>query len=210
MSDARGEPELLNRAVAGDEAALERLLMQHHARLCAEMASRLPAAAQGVIAVDDVVQEAYVVLFQEITAFRPQGPGSFYNWVATIAGRKLLDALKAQRALKRGGDARRLNAESPASASVVEWLEILATHEHTPSRSMAGREAISAIQTAIGQLRPDYREALRLRYVDGLSVSEAAARMKRTPSALCMLCHRGLRRLEEMLGTRSRFIEPGE
>src|SRR5262245_31685002 len=150
MISEQVESELLGRATAGDEAALERLLMLHHTRLCGDIASRLPARMQAIVSVDDVVQEAYIVVFQEIAAFRPQGPGSFYAWVATIAGRKLLDGLKAQRTLKRGGDARRLDSETSSSASAVEWLEVLATYERTPSRSMAGREAISAIQTAIG------------------------------------------------------------
>lgn len=210
MDSEGAELALIEAARGGNEAALERLLMLHHSRLCGEMAARLPVRLQALISVDDVVQEAYVVVFQEIAAFRPQGPGSFYAWVATIAGRKLLDALKAQRTLKRGGDARRLDGELSASSSAVEWLEVLATYERTPSRSMAGREAISAIQTAIGELSPDYREALRLRYVEGLPVAEAAERMQRTPGALCLLCHRGLRQLEALLGTRSRFFGPAE
>lgn len=206
----RREHDLIDAARRGDEAALERLLMLHHARLCGDMSGRLPARLQSTVSVDDVVQEAYVVVFQEIAAFRPQGSGSFYGWLATIAGRKLLDALKAQRTLKRGGNARRLTPDANSSASAIEWLEVLAAHERTPSRSMAGREAIDAIQAAIVQLSPDYREALRLRYVEGLPVSEAAERMRRTPGALCLLCHRGLRQLEEILGARSQFFGPAE
>jgi RNA polymerase sigma-70 factor (ECF subfamily) len=210
LESEQRERELIESARSGDETALERLLLMHHARLCGDMAARLPAAAQSIVSVDDVVQEAYVVVFQEIAAFRPQGPGSFYGWIATIAGRKLLDALKAQRTLKRGGNVKRLNPQDPSSASAIEWLEVLATYERTPSRSMAGREAIEAIQSAIGLLNPDYREALRLRYVEGLPVAEAAERMKRSPGALCLLCHRGLRQLEETLGSRSKFFGPTE
>src|SRR5262245_58672048 len=82
----RREQELIDTARRGDEAALERLLMLHHARMCGDMSARLPARLQSTVSVDDVVQEAYVVVFQEIAAFRPQGSGSFYAWLATIAG----------------------------------------------------------------------------------------------------------------------------
>src|SRR5262245_19477122 len=84
----RRELQLIDSARHGDEAALERLLMLHHARLVGDMSARLPARLQSTVSVDDVVQEASVVVFQEIAAFRPQGGGSFYAWLATIAGRK--------------------------------------------------------------------------------------------------------------------------
>ncbi|MCK4340817.1 MAG: sigma-70 family RNA polymerase sigma factor [Phycisphaerae bacterium] len=207
MASGAADEELVGQAVAGDVAALERLLVSHYDRLAADMARKLPDEFRGLIAADDVLQEAFVVAFREIRNFTPRGPDSFYKWLATIAKHRLFDLVKAQRTAKRGGGrvALAANAKSPDD-SLVGLLEQLRVTERTPSRSAAGREAIGAVQVGLAGLKDDYREALRLRYIEGLPVAEVAARMGRTKRAVHMLCHRGLRRLREAVGRSSQFF----
>ncbi len=205
------EEELLERAIGGDQVALERLMMAHHSRLSADLGQDFPVDMRALISVDDVLQETYLCAFRDIRSFQPRGRGAFYRWLERIAEHRLLDAIKAERAVKRGGG--RVKAEAPTGrepGSVVGWLEMLAVYERTPSQSAAGHEAVAMIQSALGDLKEEYREALRLRYVEGLPVSEAAARMKRTEGAVCLLCHRALRRLRQDLGSSTRFFGPGE
>jgi RNA polymerase sigma-70 factor (ECF subfamily) len=78
--------------------------------------------------------------------------------------------------------------------------------ERTPSRSAAGHEAVRAVQVGLAGLKSDYREALRLRYIEGLPVAEVAARMDRTERAVHMLCHRGLQCLRAAVGRSSQFL----
>jgi len=201
------EQQWVTRAVAGDQAALEHLLVSHYDRLAAEVGRKLPTALRGVIAAEDVLQEAFVVAFREIGRFEPRGPDSFHHWLAAIAKHRLLDLVKAQRRAKRGGGRVALEAEARSpEESMVGLLELLNAHEHTPSRSAAGHEAISAVQVALAGLKEDYRQALQLRYIEGLPVAEVANRMGRTERAVHMLCHRGLQRLHESLGRSSRFF----
>ncbi len=205
------EAELLERAIGGDQVALERLMMAHHSHLSADLGQRLPVGMRALISVDDVLQETYLCAFRDIPSFQPRGPGAFYRWLARIAENRLLDAIKAERAVKRGGG--RAKAEAPTGRepdSVAGWLEMLAVYERTPSQSAAGHQVVAMIQSALGDLKEEYREVLRLRYVEGLPVSEAAARMKRTEGAVCLLCHRALRRLRQDLGSSTRFFGPGE
>ncbi|MHC5111163.1 MAG: sigma-70 family RNA polymerase sigma factor [Planctomycetota bacterium] len=203
--------ELTALAVAGDEAALERLLLRYHGRLTHQLASKIPSGMRALITVEDVLQEAYLTVFQKIGGFQQRGPGSFYRWLATIAENRLIDAIKAERAAKRGGGRRRVDDfTNPMTGSTVEWLEMLAVHERTPSRSAAGREAMAHVSEALKSLKDDYREALQLRYIEGLPVNETAARMKRTEGAVCLLCHRGLKRLSHVLGQSTRFFSTGE
>jgi RNA polymerase sigma factor (sigma-70 family) len=56
------------------------------------------------------------------------------------------------------------------------------------------------------QLEADYREALRLRHVKGLSVGEVARQMGRSDGAVKMLCNRALKQLCEQMGDLSRFL----
>ncbi len=207
MGPEESESRLIALAKAGDTSALERLLVAHYDRLATEVAHGLPDRFRALVSADDVLQETFVVAFREIRHFEPTSPDAFHRWLATIAKHRLLDLVKAQRAAKRGGgraaigDARRSPEES-----LVGLLELLQVNERTPSRSVAAHEAIRAIQAGLAELKDDYREALRLRYLEGLPVAETAARMQRTEHAVHMLCHRGLEQLREALGRSSKFF----
>jgi RNA polymerase sigma-70 factor (ECF subfamily) len=82
----------------------------------------------------------------------------------------------------------------------------VAVTSRTPSASAAGHEAVSAIQSALELLPADYREALQLRYIEGLPMAEVAARLKRTEGAVQMLCQRALKQLAARMGSASRFL----
>ncbi|MGE3180399.1 MAG: sigma-70 family RNA polymerase sigma factor [Phycisphaerae bacterium] len=200
------EADLLERAVSGDDAALDLLLLGIHGRLRSSLAQRIPAKMQSVISVEDVLQDAYVLVFREIRRFEPQHEAAFYSWVAKIAENRLFDVIKAENAEKRGGGHVRVGQQPATTDAPAAWLEFLAVHERTPSRSAAGIEAARIIHDALSGLSPDYREALRLRYIEGLPVAQTAERMNRSEGAVCLLCHRGLKRLRESLGESARFF----
>ncbi len=208
---APDERELATKAAAGDTAALENLLVLHYDRLLAHVARKLPDQFRGLMAPEDVLQEAFVVAFREIAHFVPRGPDAVFSWLAAIAEHRLFDLVKAQRALKRGGGRGAITpAASPMGqmpeSSLAGLLDALCVDEHTPSRSAAGHEAARAIQIGLAGLNQDYREALRLRYLLGLPVADIAARMGRTEAAIHMLCHRGLEQLRLALGRSSQFF----
>lgn len=203
---ANDDTQLAARAIAGDEVALSTLLLLHHKRLVAEMGSKLPSDLQGSVSAEDIVQDAYVVAFQRIASFNSQDHERFYPWLAAIARNRLMDAVKAQRTAKRGGGRVAVTAEQGEDQEMVGLLELLAVHSHTPSRSAAGHEAAEALERALGHLPEDYREALRLRYLDALPVAQIAAQMKRSEGAVHMLCHRGLQAMRLSLGETSRFL----
>lgn len=198
--------QLAASAVAGDEVALSKLLFRHHERLVAEMGSKLPSDLRACVSAEDVVQEAYVVAFQRIASFNPEDHERFYPWLASIARNRLMDAVKAQRAAKRGGGRVAVTGEQEDDEEMVHLLEALASHTRTPSRSAAGHEAAEAVEGALGNLPGDYREALRLRYFDALPVAQIAVRMNRTEGAVHMLCHRGLQAMRLALGDTTRFL----
>lgn len=207
MSEPSSETDLITRAIAGDSGALEELLLLHYDRLAGRIAGKIPASMQGVINAEDVLQEAFLDVINRISSFEPRESDSFYRWLATIAEHRLIDIVRAHRAAKRGGGRNPLEA-SPGgdSQSVVDLLSLLAVNDRTPSKSVAGHEAADAIRGALEQIKPDYRDALRMRYIEGLTVAATAARLERTEAAIHMLCHRGLRALADVLGPDSKFL----
>lgn len=205
MAEPSEESLLTTRAIAGDRAAFQELLLLHYDRLAARLAPSLRGDLQGTLGVEDVLQEAFAEAARRIGSFEPRGEGAFFGWLATIAEHRLIDLIRAARAAKRGGGQAAAGAAADAS-TVADLLTLLAAHDHTPSRSVAGHEAIGALQAALAALKDDYRTVLHLRYFEGLSVEAAAARMSRTEPAIHMLCHRAIEQLRENLGSGSQFF----
>jgi RNA polymerase sigma-70 factor (ECF subfamily) len=199
------ESGLVAQAVAGDRTAIQRLLTRHHDRLVAIIEEKVPADLQGVLAADDVCQETYVAVFQQIGSLRDRSTRAFSSWLRAVAERKLIDAIRALRAQKRGGSKQAGDPEADVS-SVIELLDVVAVHERTPSRSIAARELIVGVRAALRDLKEDHRNALQLHYIDGLSVAETAERLDRSPGAVVMLCNRALRRLGRAIGDPARFL----
>ena len=210
MNGTGSEPSLVSRASEGDRSAIQELLMLYHRQLITSIEKQIPADLRGLLSADDVCQEAYVSVFRQITSFQPHDEQAFERWLWTIADRKLVDLIRTQRAAKRGGgrkvDARWARADT---SSMIELLDVLAVHERTPSRSAAHRELVRIVQDALGGLKEDYREVLRMRYIQSLSVAETAEKMGRSDGAVMMLCSRGLQELEKVIGDPSRFFSRG-
>jgi len=201
---------LLAQAVAGDRAAIERLLLREYERLSARVSTRMPPSLRGTIESDDVLQEAFAQACRDIYQFRPQGEDAFFRWLAAIADHRLLDMIRARQAAKRGAGRAPIEAGlDAADSAVVDLLNMVAVHSHTPSQSAANHEAVRQIETAMDGLKDEYRQALRLRYIDGLATAEVAVVMDRDEKAVQNLCHRGLQSLRERLGTGSQFFSRG-
>lgn len=200
MPDITDDAELIGRATAGDAVAIQQLLLRHHARLASLIEARIPIDLRATIGADDICQETYVVAVRELRAFASQGPDSFFSWLATIAERKLIDVIRMLRAEKRGGGRLIIGATDRASESMVSLLQQVAVHSRTPSRSVAADEMIEAMNRALAELKPEYREVLQCRFIDGLSAAQTAERMNRSEGAVMMLTSRALQRMAAVVG----------
>ncbi len=205
MADVKSDHVLTTKAVSGDADALTALLWEHYGRLLASIKRKLPQEFRGVVDAEDILQDTHIEVFQSIGKFEARGEDAFYRWLVTIAEQRLLDKIKELRRKKRGGGRKRVHAKlGVGSSSVGTLLDIVAKTDGTPSRSVARRER--AVSVALAGLKKDYRDALQLRYIEGLPVASIAKRLDRTERAVHMLCNRGLKRLREAMGSASAYF----
>lgn len=197
---------LLACAVNGDEEAITQLLWDCYDALARHVAQRLPGSLKSKIDVEDILQETLTDAWRAIASFRPQGSHSFFQWVRVIAERNLFDKIKAQRRIKRGGLFTILAGFAQGESSAGNLLTLAAGQQRSPSSCVACDEAKEALLTELKKLRPDYRQALQLRYLEGHSVAAVAQRMGRTPRAVHMLCNRAIKQLEERMGSASEYL----
>ncbi len=207
MSRRTDNDALLHEAVAGDGDALETLLLEHFDRLVAVVARRIPDDVRSALSAEDVVQDAFIVVFQRISSFEPQGGEAFFTWLSRIAENRLMDAVKALRAAKRGGGwARVTNARDDEGGDINAIIEMLSAQSRSPSRSAAAHEAVAAVEAAMAALDPDYREVLRMRYIEMQPVAACAARLRRSEGAVHMLLSRALVALRARMGESARYF----
>ena len=201
------QTDRIKRAVAGDRAALDRLLLDSYEPLVAHVAAKLPPNLRRLVEVDDIVQLVYSQVFRGIGEFELREVGSWIGWLKAISDNRIRDALRSERAKKRGGDFRLLTHVGEGGSRFVEGLVgEYATTTATPSREVARSEAIMAIQVAIAGLSEEYRRVIQLRYFEGCGVDEIAKRLDKTPGAVRGLLHRSKQQIRDALQSASRYL----
>ena len=205
MASHASESELVEKAVAGDRVAIQQLLMSHTSVLTRFAASRLPKSVRDVVDPEDIVQQTFAQAFRSISRYRQQEGASFLSWLTGIAENKIMDTVKGLQREKRGGNRQRVRHVATESRSVADLVNLLSTGSHTPSRSVAGHEAVGAIQNAIAELPEEYRRAVQLRLLECKSLEETAQLMNRGPRAVQGLIDRAKKKMRAALGRLSMY-----
>jgi RNA polymerase sigma-70 factor, ECF subfamily len=162
--------DLMKRAMAGDATAYERLLQALAAPLRAAARRGLNRAGKGDADAEDIVQETLLAIHLKRHTWNdgaPLGP-----WVRAIARNKLIDALR-----RRG---RRV--EIP----VEDFADLLPDTAEQPSG------IIGDVARNLGGLPDRQRDVVRAIAVEGVSISETAARLAVSEGAVRVALHRGL------------------
>jgi RNA polymerase sigma-70 factor (ECF subfamily) len=155
-----------------------------------------------------VLQDTYFEAFRRLADFRTEGTDSAYRWLVTIARNRVIDLVRMKRAMKRGGEGGRNVLQDAAFGddSVVAMLAELAVYQRTPSRSAVAHELLGAIEAAVERLPGTYREVIRLRYLEGLSIEQTSQRTGRSPGAIKQLCHRAYKLLRVQIRSASLYL----
>jgi len=176
---------LVDEACAGNRDALEALYARHAGRLGAFIRSRMSDELAQRVSPEDVLQETLLESSRKIDAFVPEGSASFYRWLVGIARNKVLEANRARLARKR-------SLEAP--------LEIDLAHSQTSPSGRAMRiESAAQLHHALAALPERQAEAVRCRYLEGLSLAETAERLQCSEPAVKALVSRGLLDLSQRM-----------
>jgi len=178
---------LLEQAKAGDEAALSRAFEKYRRRLTVLVHFKLSPGARTFADVEDIVQEVCLRAFRDLDRFSYQSPGSFLRWLSSIADHAIVDRVRYRNRACRAGDEVRLRSESnPLGPEPADTK--------TPSRLLAQQEAVERLLARLERLPEDYREAIVMAKIEGLSTGEVAERLGKSREAVALLVYRALKR----------------
>ena len=174
------ESELITRAQAGDNKAFEDLVLKYKDRLygiASSVCVRMPSETE------DVAQETFVSALKNISSFKANA--AFSTWLYRIAANNCWQRFRKVKAERL--------SEMPAE-----------NKKGHPSRSCVNENALKnelsrAVSKALASLPADYRIAVTLCDIEGLSNAEAAGRVKVTLAAFKTRIHRARGLLKKQL-----------
>jgi RNA polymerase sigma-70 factor (ECF subfamily) len=180
-TDAESSFELVIRARAGDQRALDDLFARYLPRLTSWAHGRLPQAARGTYETQDLVQHTLTKVFRRIKDFEPRHPGAFRDYVWTTLWNSVRDIARSTQ--RHPTDP--LESDAPSSLP-------------SPLEDAMGSETLERYERALERLRPIEREAIIARIELGLSYKDVAAALgKTTTGAAQVAVSRALVRLAE-------------
>jgi RNA polymerase sigma-70 factor (ECF subfamily) len=158
----------------GDAGAYHRLLERLSGHLRAYYRRRFARIGHGPAEAEDLLQEVLIAIHTHRDTYDPLQP--FTPWIYAIARYKLLDYLRR-------------------SKSSLKNVPIEVAEELTSMSDMTAVESGLDLQRLMLGISSKAREAIRYVKLEGLSVSEAAARSGMSETAIKVAVHRGLRAL---------------
>jgi RNA polymerase sigma-70 factor, ECF subfamily len=189
-SDGGGFDALVAAATEGDQGALVALYRAHHPALVRFLAGLDPGEAE------DLASETWIDLCRGLHRFEGNGQ-DFRRLLFTIARRRAVDCGRKRR--RRRTDPADLAAH-PGLASGGDPAEIAANFD-------ASRRAVRHITALLP--RPQ-AEVILLRVVAGLSLTDVARVVGKTPEAVSVLQTRGLQRLASRMESPARWERESE
>ena len=156
----------------GDRAAFGWLYVRYFGMVHGILLARVPRTD-----VRDLVQDVFLTALRKLAALRD--PRAFGGWLAQIAR-------------NRANDYHRRNENPPQ-----EELSKAQAPERGKT-ALQSAEALAALR-AIQELPDAYRETLMLRFVEGMTGPEIAARTGLTAGSVRVNLHRGMKMLRERL-----------
>jgi RNA polymerase sigma-70 factor (ECF subfamily) len=154
--DVIDDTQLIQQTLSGDPAAYGRLVTVYQDRLFNSMVHVVGAVEEA----EDVVQEAFVQAYVKLGSF--DGRSAFFTWLYRIAFRLALNRRRSSRVeISLVQDEERGGIEPPDAGD-------------SPDARMMREERAREIRAALNRLNEEYRLAIVLREMEGLSYEAIA------------------------------------
>lgn len=180
-------PKLVARLQARDRAAFSEFF-DRYGRGVYHVCYGIMGNAQDA---EDLTHEAFLKAYREIGSLRDVE--QVKAWLYRLARNLCLDELRRRKPRARVIE---MDAADADGSPETEWLEDTNALAR-PERVYEARETTITVTRVVNALPPDYRAALTLREIDGLSYQEIADTMQLTVPAVHALLHRARGKFRE-------------
>jgi RNA polymerase sigma-70 factor (ECF subfamily) len=185
-----------------DQAALEKALAEHRARLRRMVSLRMDRRLQGRVDPSDVIQEAYLDAARRLPEYvREAEPMPLFLWLRFLAAQALQVVHRKHLGVLARDAGREISIDGgrmPQATSAALAAQLLG-HDTRASEAAIRAERKLRLEQALNQMDPLDREVLALRHFEQLSNSECARVLGLKETTATKRYIRGLRKLKELL-----------
>jgi RNA polymerase sigma-70 factor (ECF subfamily) len=161
--NAPPDQTLIDQCLAGRREAFGQLVERYQHRLYHGLLHALGSAEDA----QDIAQEAFVNAFEKLSSFK--GQAAFYSWLFRIALNAAVSARRKTRRMSVSVDSRRdENGLEPTDENP----------SNEPSYAMDVSDRQRLVQRALAELSEEFRTALVLKEIEGMSYEEIAEVME--------------------------------
>jgi RNA polymerase sigma-70 factor (ECF subfamily) len=173
--------DLVVRAKAGDDEALNRVLERYLPRLRRWASPRMPSG-RTLLETGDIVQEAITRALRHLDTFEVRHEGALFAYFRQAVHNRIIDYVRS----RHRRPSRDLMPDQPES------------DEASPLDAAIGAEAQAAYESALARLSADERQLVILRVEGGEEYAAIAAAMNKPSAAAArMACSRAIARLAQ-------------
>jgi RNA polymerase sigma-70 factor (ECF subfamily) len=199
--DADQTAALLSQARLGRREALGELLEAHRNYVMVLARIQLGRRLQGKVDASDLVQDVHVEAYRAFERFAGDTRATFLAWLRQILAGQLAHLVRRY----CGTQARDVRLEQTLERELADSSQMLDNalidQRTPPDEAAVRREQGILLADALARLPPDYREAIILRQLEGLSFAEVATRLGRSVDSVQKLWVRALDRLRREMET---------
>jgi RNA polymerase sigma-70 factor (ECF subfamily) len=132
---------------------------------------------------EDLTHQVFLGAWEHMPSYRERG-FPFSSWLYRIARNTVVDYYRSRRRTEPLED---LDPDAVVSGESIE-------------QSAAQALLLRDVRRAVATLKPEHQDIIILRFVDELSVKEAAEALEKSEGAVKLLQHRAMRELRKRLG----------
>ncbi len=184
------DPAVVALAQSGSEAAYRELVTRYE-RPVFSLVFRMVRDRETA---EDLSQETFIKVLNNLDRYSPEF--KFSSWLFKIANNLTIDHLRRRRvdtiSIEGAPDAVTVESARATSIAVV-------SQDQSPLEELESRELGTAIEAAIGRLRPEYRACILLRHVEDRSYEEIAEIVKLPLGTVKTYIHRARHELRAAL-----------
>ncbi|MCG8406724.1 MAG: RNA polymerase sigma factor [Phycisphaerales bacterium] len=142
---------------------------------------------------DDVLQNVFLTAHAKSATLDFSDRQAMRSWLKKTTKNVVLKIWESRRAVKRGGSRSAIRLDW-LSSNMVGLIDELNTTD-TPSSRVSQTEVANILRMEIERLPNGRRQAMKLKFFEGMSESSIAEKLGKTPSAIRSYIFRGLQSL---------------
>ncbi|WP_145456943.1 RNA polymerase sigma factor [Gimesia panareensis] len=196
--------ELVRQIQQGSEPALLEFLEVHRTPLLAFINKNMSDALKTKVEAADILQEVSLNAVSSFAEFDFEKKTPF-SWLCHLAERRIIDNHRKFFQVQKRAAGREVRQPAGGDGEGQGFMDILVASLTSPSQAFSRGAKEMKLLTALETLPEESREAIRLKYVEGLNSSEIAEQLGKSDVAVRVLVSRAMAKLQEILKQEDEF-----